>query len=326
MDIKDIESIKELCDTLDSPARIGLTNPYIALATSENTRKAYRSDIRHYENWGGQLPATPEAIARYLHHFAAQLNPRTLARRLIAIKYWHTYQQFADPTLHPAIQKTMVGILRAHGRPKEKARPLLPDELAQIHTYLKNENTLTAARDDALLQIGFFGAMRRSELVAIHNEHLTWVEEGIEILLTSTKTDPLHEGQYVAIPYGNGVLCSIAALEAWLKLSQIKNGPIFRRIQVGGALGAAALTPLSVNHILKNRAQAVGIRDIQDLSSHSLRRGFATSAAQAGAPLQAIMRSGRWKQTNTAMEYIEAHERFANHAAHCVLENFEKKY
>src|SRR5437868_13666933 len=78
-----------------------VTNPYLAAATSDNTRKAYRSDIRHYEQSGGRLPATSEEIIHYLQNFAAKLNSRTLARRLIAIKHWHQYQGFTDPTAHP---------------------------------------------------------------------------------------------------------------------------------------------------------------------------------------------------------------------------------
>lgn len=303
----------------------GLTNPYISLATSDNTRKAYQHDIRHYESSGGKLPATPSMIASYLESFAAILNPRTLARRLIALRHWHIYQGFPDPTTHPAIKKTMTGILRIHGKPKEKARAITPDELARIHVQLVNQNTLAATRDDALLQIGFFGALRRSELVAIHYEHIAWDKDGIEILLPVSKTDQTHEGQHCVIPYGNTALCPILALKAWLERSQIKSGAIFRRITRGDQLGQDALTPLSINLILKKNADAAGVADTETLSSHSLRRGLATSAARAGAPLQAIMRAGRWKQTNTVMEYIEASARFTENAAACVLHTVSEK-
>ena len=215
----------------------------------------------------------------------------------------------------------MTGIMRKHGKPKMKARALAPNELACIHQHLQNENTLSAMRDDALLQIGFFGALRRSEIVAIHYEHIKWEKAGIEILLPSSKTDPTHEGQYCAIPYGNKALCPITALKNWLEITDIRNGAIFRRITLNDNIGNAALTPLSVNYILKNRAHAANITDSNALSGHSLRRGFATSAALAGSPLQSIMRAGRWKQTNTVMEYIEANERFADNAANNVLRN-----
>jgi len=299
-----------------------IANPYIHLATSANTRKAYRQDIHHYEYWGGQLPATPDMIARYLHFFADKLNPRTLSRRLVALKNWHVYQGFIDPTAHPVIKKTIIGIARMFGKPKNKARPLTPDELFQIHLYLISNGSLASLRDDALLQIGFFGALRRSELVAIHVEHIQWNKAGIEILLPSSKTDQTHEGQYCAIPFGIEKLCPINALKLWLDVSRTTAGPIFRRVLSENKIGSKTLTPLIVNHILKKRAADAGISEPHFLSAHSLRRGLATSAAQAGAPLQAIMRAGRWKQTNTVMEYIEATERFKDNAAANVLKTF----
>ncbi len=316
-------------DEIDSPIEIVISsdpiisqstpNPYIHLATSSNTRKAYRNDIYHYECWGGQLPATSEMIARYLLFFADKLNHRTLARRLVALKNWHIYQGFSDPTAHPVIKKTLIGISRQFGKPKNKARPLTPEELSKIHLYLVAKGGLACLRDNALLQIGFFGALRRSELVAIHLEHIQWNKAGIEIILPTSKTDQVHEGQYCAIPYGNEKICPIHALKEWLEASDTTSGPIFRRIVAKNRMGLEALTPLMVNQILKKRGVEAGISEAHLLSAHSLRRGLATSAAQAGAPLQSIMRAGRWKQTNTVMEYIEATERFRDNAAANIL-------
>jgi len=307
-----------------APVSTWITNPYLTAATSHNTRKAYRQDIRHYENWGGRLPSTPEHVVRYLEAYAAQLNPRTLARRIIALRHWHTYQGFTDPTSHPAVQKTLVGITRTHGKPKEKARALRPDELLSIAKHLEQDSKTAAIRDNALLQIGFFGALRRSELVSIQIEHISWNKQGIEILLPSSKTDQTHEGQYCAIPYGNEHLCPIRALTTWLELSQIQTGAVFRRVHLGEHIGVTLLTPLSVNHILKRRALEVGLKNTENLSSHSMRRGLATSAAQSGAPLHAIMRAGRWKQTNTVMEYIEEANRFTDNAASRIMQQMEK--
>lgn len=302
------------------PLTSWVANPYLKAATSENTRKAYRHDIRHYESWGGKLPATPEMIVMYLQTFAASKNSRTLSRRLIALKHWHTYQGFSDPTLHPVVKKTMIGITRIHGKPRQKAPALTPEELQRIIDVLHDKGSLMALRDSALLQIGFFGALRRSELVNIHCEHITWKKEGIEILLPSSKTDQVHEGQYCAIPYGNHSLCPVKALDNWLAHSQIKSGAIFRRIIKNNFLTANALTPLSVNHIIQRCSYNANIPHAIQLSAHSLRRGLATSAARAGAPLQSIMRAGRWKQVNTVMEYIEANERFTDNAASSVLQ------
>lgn len=320
-------------DTLDVPTTIAfhsdsspshwITNPYIAAATSANTRKAYRSDIKHYERWGGKLPATPDQIVNYLQSFAKTLNTRTLARRLIAIKHWHNYQGFSDPTSHPIVRKTMIGITRVHGKPKEKAPPLSPTDLQKIVNALTDNSSLMSLRDNAILQLGFFGALRRNEIIAIHYEHITWQKEGIEILLPSSKTDQTHEGQYCAIPYGNDVLCSVKALENWLTKSNIKQGAIFRRIIKNKLVSDRPLTPLSINHIINRCATLANITYSNEITPHSLRRGLATSAAQAHASIKTIMRAGRWKQVNTVMEYIEASERFNDSAATRVLNNMQ---
>lgn len=297
-----------------------VTNPYIQAATSDNTRKAYRQDISHYESSGGKLPATPEQVVNYLEKYAGNLNPRTLARRVVAIRHWHTYQGFSDPTAHPAITKTLSGIIRVHGKPKEKARALSADEMGQLATYLNQLDTLVSLRDNALLQIGFYGALRRSELVAIHIEHITWQDEGIEIIIPTSKTDQTHEGQFCVIPRVGHIKCPVMALEKWLKASGIHSGAVFRSISASELISYQPLTPQSVGHILKKRAAEISLPGINNISSHSLRRGLATSAAQAGAPIHVIMRAGRWKQTNTVMEYIEASERFTENAAKMVLE------
>lgn len=322
--MKKIYEKKSSLPTVSMPSdekslRTWINNFYITAATSDHTRKAYRSDVRHFENWGGRLPATPEIIVRYLEAYATELNPRTLARRLTALKQWHAYQNLADPTQHPLVAKTLFGIIRIHGRPKNKARALNPAELETIVRYLKTEQTFAATRDNALLQIGYFGALRRSELVAIQYEHIRWEKEGIEILIPVSKTDQQHQGQYCAIPYGRQPLCPITALQHWLTQANIQQGAIFRRLLAGDRVGNRRLTPLSVNLILKNRAQSAGLARAEDFSSHSLRRGLATSAARAGAPLHALMRAGRWKHPATAMEYIEANERFSDNAADSVL-------
>ncbi len=228
------------------------SNPYISAATSPNTRRAYQADIRHFETWGGHLPTNMDTLLIYLQVFAKTLNPRTLSRRLTALRNWHIYQGFSDPTQPPAVSKTLAGITRTHGKPKDKASPLLPEHLLKIAIYLSKENTLYAARDNALLQLAFFGAFRRSEIVAIEYEHLAWQDQGIDILIPHSKTDQINEGQYCAVPYGNEQLCPLRALKRWLEQSKITSGPLFRRIRPQGHLDKTPLVPLTVSNILKN--------------------------------------------------------------------------
>jgi len=317
------ENLPIKAPTLPANTLTPLTNRYQIAATSDNTRRAYQADIRHYENWGGQLPATTEAILRYLHAYAEILNPRTLSRHVTALKQWHRYQHFADPTASPIISKTLTGIARVHGKPKEKAPPLLLEHVIQISSYLATQSELSFCRDQALIEMGFLGAFRRSELVAIRVEDIRWEQEGIEIHIPKSKTDPLHEGQYCVVPKGNEQLCAIRTLKKWLEETGIDEGFVFRRIYRGNKLSQLPILPDSVNAILKKHALSAGIPDGINLSSHSMRRGLATTASRDGVSLPAIMRQGRWKQVGTVMEYIEAAKRFDENAASQILEKLK---
>jgi site-specific recombinase XerD len=298
-------------------------NPYLAASTSENTKKAYQSDIRHFQHWGGLLPATANQIAAYLQHFADKLNPTTLQRRLIALSHWHEYQNFSDPTANPTVKKILIGIKRIHGKPKMKATPLLLEDIEKITAQLIADNSLRALRDLALLQIGFFGALRRSELANLKVEHLHWHKEGLEILIHTSKTDQTHEGQVCALPFGKNRLCAPTALKNWLQATNIQTGYIFVSFSKSQKIKSQSLTSTSINHIIKNIAKKAGLVNHQAYSGHSLRRGLATTAAKSGAAIHAIMRQGRWKHVNTVMEYVDAKDRFSDNVLHSILNSDE---
>ena len=297
------------------------TNPYIHAATATNTREAYRSDIRHFESCGGTLPASIQDVINYLQSFAATLNPRTLSRRLTALKQWHTYQGFDDPTSDPSVRKTLKGIMNVHGKPSAKAAALTLDELQELATHLEKENTPIAHRDNALFQLGFFGAFRRSELILIRCEHIKRLKEGIEIMIPRSKTDQTGEGQCCAIPYGKQNLCPIRALDHWLNQSNITDGFIFRKINRWGKLGDQSLTPIAVTQIIKKRAKECKLPNANEFSSHSMRRGLASTASQKGASLKSIMRQGRWRNVSTVLGYIEDGQRFNDNAAATALQD-----
>ncbi len=295
------------------------TNNYIVAATSQNTRKAYRHDIQHFMAWGGLLPATPEIIVNYLQYHAETLNPRTLARRLTALKNWHVYQGFSDPTQHPFIRKTLTGIHNIHGRPKEKAPALTIEQLTQIANHLKQQDTLHASRNNALLQIGFCGALRRSEIINIQYEHITFVPEGMTIIIPRSKTDQGGEGQTCAIPYGDELLCAVTALKNWCERAGIHSGFVFRSINRHQQVSDAPLTPRSINLIIKSVALECKLSDAERFSGHSLRRGFATCASKSGASFVTIMRHGRWRHEGTVLGYIEEGQQFEDNAISIIL-------
>jgi integrase len=300
------------------------TKQYITAATSDNTRRAYQSDIRHFIKWGGLLPASAETIMHYLQQYAERLNPRTLVRRLTTLKNWHLYQGFPDPTSHPMIRKTLSGIKHIHGKPKDKAKALTVETLTAMVDYLRTSSRLIDYRNNAFLQIGFFGAFRRSELVAICWEHIHFVSEGIEILIPRSKTDQDGEGRVCAIPYGDKNLCPVTALIAWRDKSS-SSGFVFRSIGNNDHLKEEAIRPNQINVIIKSIVKACQLSEVDLYSSHSMRRGFATEASKKGASFGAIMRQGRWRHEGTVLGYIEEGKRFDSNAADIILKHKDKE-
>jgi integrase len=185
-------------------------------------------------------------------------------------------------------------------------------------SFLTARDNLRDVRDCALILIGFFGAFRRSELVALTWEQIQFMKEGITILIPRSKTDQTGEGQIVAIPYGSIELCPVTALQHWKERSQ-QSGPIFCAINKHNQIQSRGLTPLSVNHILKKIAREIELPHPESYSGHSLRRGFATTASKKGVPIVAIMRQGRWRHEGTVYGYIEEGQRFTDNAASEIL-------
>lgn len=300
---------------------VGLTKQdYIHAATSNNTRKAYQSDIRHFINWGGLLPASPDVIVNYLHQHASLLNPRTLHRRLTAIKQWHLTQDFSDPTSHSYVRKTLTGIKNTHGKPKDKAPPLTLDHLKKIVSVVTRSARLIDIRNNALIQLGFFGAFRRSELIAIKWEDVTFLKEGVEIIIPRSKTDQSGEGQVCAIPNGNDAVCAVRALKLWQEYSGLSKGCIFRAIVKSQTISSHGIKSNQVNLIIKKVARECHLENADDFSAHSLRRGFATESAKRNAPFQSIMRQGRWKHEGTVLGYIEEGKRFEENAVKVLVQ------
>ena len=295
-------------------------NRYIHMATTDNTRRTYRAAIRSFERWGGRLPTQPATLAAYLSDQAAALNPRTLDVYLTALGRWHQTQGLRDPARDPGVRKTLEGIRRAHGRPKRQARALRLEHIAAfLQTLQQQPDSLKKHRDWALLQVGFFGAFRRSELVTIEVKHLSWEPEGLVVTLPRSKTDPHGEGLKRALPRGNGPVCPVSALENWLQHADIHEGPVFRAVNRWDRLQPHALSGGSVNRILKALGGTCGLDFVPTLSSHSFRRGLSTAAAREKVDFAQIKRQGGWKHDGTVRGYIEEGQQFTDNAASTLL-------
>ena len=294
---------------------------YLKAATSDNTRKAYRSAVVQFEKWGGRLPCSETSIIKYLLDKAVMLNSRTLDLHLSAIKQWHLAQGFNNPTQGLNVSKTMEGIRRVHGKPKKKAKALRLEHVAVLLSFLLSKpESKKQKRDIALLLVAFFGAFRRSELVAISYEDLNWEPEGLKILLPKSKTDQFADGMYRALPNGQAPICPVMALKEWISSANITSGPIFKSINRWDQLSSSAMTAGAINSWLKSLASACEFDFTPELSSHSFRRGLSTSAAREKIAFELIKKQGGWKSDATVWGYIDEGQEFTNNVSHQLMD------
>ncbi len=282
---------------------------------SAATRRAYRSDFAVFSAWcAGRgfdpLPAAPAVIAAFLaDQAAAGVRPSTLGRRMAAISYAHDLAGIASPTTAKMVRVVLGGIRRARGaKPAQKA----PATAERVTTMLASiPDTLRGKRDRALLALGFAGAFRRSELVALQLADLAFEPDGMRVQIRQSKTDQEGQGQEIAVPRGTK-LRPVRAVQAWIKAARIKDGPLFRSIDRHGRIGSA-LTSQSVALIVKTHAEAAGL-DPSEFAGHSLRAGFLTSAAEAGADVLRMMEVSRHKRVETVQGYVRRANLFKGHA------------
>jgi integrase len=174
---------------------------------------------------------------------------------------------------------------------------------------------LAALRDRALMTLGWFGAFRRSELVALEVVDLSFGKAGLVVLVRRSKTDQEGRGEEKGIPFARNVaLCPVRSVRAWLDASGITSGPIFRRVDRHGYLGSDALTDGSVARIVKRLVEQAGL-DPNVFAGHSLRSGFITTAAAKGKSLDAIMRQSLHRSERVARGYIRHATLFVDNAA-----------
>jgi integrase len=281
---------------------------YIGAARSSNTVRAYRSDLAHFVANGGTVPAEPSVVAGYLAAMAGQLSNATLERRLIAIGQAHTNRELPNPCKADIVRLTFRGIRRVHGRRQRQARAISKAQLENILSSFGE--TLRDRRDRALLLLGFYGAFRRSELVALDFGSLSWSHDGLTVQIARSKTDQERKGRAVDVSRGSGLMCPVAALEAWLAATCIDQGPLFRRVSSSGSLGAQRLSAEAANLIVKSRVETAGYES-QHYSGHSLRAGFVTEAALAGWPTWRIREQTGHASDETLARYIRTEGKLA---------------
>ena len=270
---------------------------------SDNTLRAYKSDFTDFssfciKNGFAALPTQPKIIALYITNLSKSSKFSTLKRRIASISVIHKLKGHYLDTKHPIIMENLHGIKRTLGSRQKAKKPILINDLKLIIKAIDKEN----ARDKALILIGFAGGFRRSELVKIDFEDVEFVPEGVKILITRSKTDQSGEGIIKAIPYfDNNEFCPVIALKEYIKIKNHNEGQIF------------SISDKSVALIIKKYAEKAGL-DPSKYAGHSLRSGFATTAAEFGAEERNIMAMTGHKTTQMVRRYIQEANLFKNNA------------
>lgn len=292
---------------------------YALASKAPNSKRAYASDFRQFADWCSlrkleAMPASAESVVSYLADTANQgLKVSTIRRKAAAIAYFHRLRGEPAPTENELVKAVLAGIAREIGSAAVRKNPITADVMKRLMKQIPH--SLIGSRDKALLLLGFAGAFRRSELVALNVGDLERTDEGLIIHIRRSKTDQVGAGRIVAIPHG-GRLGILEALTDWMKRANIETGRIFRSVDKAGRVGES-LTDRSVANIVKQYAEAAKL-DPALFSGHSLRAGFVTSALDAGADAFAVMDISGHRDPRTLKVY-DRRSRFTKHAGRSFL-------
>ncbi|WP_194905650.1 site-specific integrase [Quadrisphaera sp. INWT6] len=265
----------------------------------------------------------------------------TLSRRLSSIKFAHASAGHPDPATHPRVMAVWEGIRRVHGAPPEQAAPLMPPLLFDVlaacpvtrtwptpattattsgrrsrSAVRAHEPDLTGARDRALLLVGFVGALRRSELTALDLGDVAEHPNGLVLSLPRSKTNQTGEhAELVVLPRaGNPDRCPVVALQRWLELAGITEGPVFRGVTKANRAGGRRLHPESVTTLVKGALARTGA-PTTGYSGHSLRAGFVTYAHLRGSSDRAIAHQTRHRSMASLGGYVRISHAWTDNAA-----------
>lgn len=272
-------------------------------ALSDNTTKAYRSDLKHFFLWGGEIPSEVDDLVYYLEHYAGQCSTTTLKRRLVAIKQAHLSLSYDHLVDHSKVVRTFQGITRRYRSEKKKAKPLLFDDVLLILRHL--DGSVSGIRDKAIILIGISLFLRRSEICNLKVSDIKRLKDRYIITIRDGKTDKHRQGVDLPIPKIDGPACPCHALDHWLQVSSIQSGYLFRRVYKGGNVNKQDLpiSTTSISSMIKDHCRRAGIDEFESFSGHSFRRGGITESYSNHVPESDINFISRHKSIEQLRSY-----------------------
>lgn len=289
---------------------------YAQASRAPATLAAYAKDWAHYTRWAADhglepLGSGPEVLAFYVTELARTHRPSTIVRRLAAISVIHQHHGLVSPTTDAGVRDIVRGVRRTVGAAPREATPVTIGELRRVVARLPS--TRAGRRDRVVLLVGFAGALRRSELVALDVEDLRPHDHGLLARVRRGKTDQEGMGRDVALPRGRDTeTCPVTAINDWIADAGITSGALIRSVDRHGTVGGR-LSDRSVALIVKAAAARIGL-DPALFSGHSLRSGFATTAAANGASERKIATQTGHRSMEVLRRYIRTGTVFSDNA------------
>jgi len=292
---------------------------------TESTRKTYERGWRDFQRFceaegRSPLPASRETVVLYMNERFGKHTPNTIESRLSAIQHYHKEAGVDDPTQSEAVRGMMKGVRRNSEHKVKEAEPLVTRHIKEMVDSLREErpeksdattnrlkgDRLRSLRDEAVLLIGYAGALRRSEIAAMEKEHLVERDAGYALLIPESKTDQEGQGHYVGIHRSGEDYCPCEALDRWISAASIDSGALFRGVHWKGAVMEGAITPRTVNNIIENAAEKASLS--VKPSGHSLRAGYITQSTINGVPDGVIRAQSRHEDHATFYGYQRVHK------------------
>lgn len=304
-------------------------NNIVYHSLAKNTWLAYQKGWRCFYEYCQKtqqisLPSSVETVIGFLVYLSNNpslssnkpLSIGTIILYRSAIQKIHQLQGEQSPTNDPKVGQVIAGLKRMSGTASKQV-----DALRNFHIekmLKKCSNTPIGMRDAAILALGFAGALRRSEICQLRCEDIEIIKATkhmqLRMIVTvrKSKTDQESKGQKIAITEGTGIK-PISVLLKWLKVSKLEKGYLFQSLFKGGKLRGNRMHHSDIPRIVKHYSSLIGL-DSNNISGHSLRAGFVTSAVAHGARLDKIMEVTRHKSAQTVLYYMRDKDLFDDHA------------
>lgn len=297
----------------DLATAVDRARDYAEAAHAPGTRRAYHvgwTDFSaHCREHGFEaLPASPQTVTLYVTALADRAKLATIRLYLAAIAHKHREIGLESPVSHVIVRRVVRGIARTIGASQARKSAVTTDHLRAMLLEVRGDD-LKAKRDRAIVLLGFAAALRRSELAALRVEDLRFEKRGLLVTIRRSKTDQEAKGAEIAVPYVDSrSLCGVRAVKAWVEAAGITTGPLFRSFTLRREMLETPIGGRDVANLVK--ALTTKARLDGDFSGHSLRAGFATSAAAAKASLDAIARTTRHKSLTVLIGYVRPAQAF----------------